>query len=45
MATKQRQKMTTKRKSKRERGIKVVVYLMILAMVLSSLTAGLAYLL
>ncbi|MFD1360641.1 stressosome-associated protein Prli42 [Lentibacillus salinarum] len=34
--------MATGKKSKRERRIKVVVYIMILAMVLSSLTMGLS---
>ncbi|AIF45439.1 stressosome-associated protein Prli42 [Virgibacillus sp. SK37] len=34
--------MAAKRKSKRERRAKVIIYIMIIAMVLSSLTAGLS---
>lgn len=42
MTTNQKQKQVTKKLSKRERRLRVVIYIMIIAMVLSSLTAGLA---
>ncbi|UJL44787.1 stressosome-associated protein Prli42 [Virgibacillus sp. NKC19-16] len=42
MATKQRNQQTKRKPSKRERRAKVLIYIMILAMLLSSLTAGLA---
>ncbi|MEC5422315.1 stressosome-associated protein Prli42 [Virgibacillus sp. C22-A2] len=44
MAAKQKQYSAPRKSSKRERRIKVIIYIMILAMVLSSLTAGLAFL-
>lgn len=44
MSTKQ-QKSYTKKPSKRERRMKVIVYLMILAMVLSTVTMGLSIIL
>ncbi|HLR41157.1 MAG TPA: stressosome-associated protein Prli42 [Virgibacillus sp.] len=45
MASKQNRKTAPKRKSKRERRLRLVIYLMIIAMVLSSLTAGLSFIL
>ncbi|WP_407268296.1 stressosome-associated protein Prli42 [Radiobacillus sp. PE A8.2] len=41
MATKAKQQ-TTRKPSKRERRMKVIIYIMIIAMVLSSITYGLA---
>ncbi|MBP1969685.1 flagellar basal body-associated protein FliL [Virgibacillus natechei] len=38
----QNNKQATRKPSKRERRTKIIIYIMILAMVLSSLTAGLA---
>ncbi|WP_461180602.1 stressosome-associated protein Prli42 [Virgibacillus kimchii] len=34
--------MATRKKSKRERRTRIIIYIMIIAMILSSLTAGLA---
>lgn len=39
------QKSYTRKPSKRERRMKIIVYIMIIAMVLSTVTMGLAYLL
>lgn len=44
MSKKQSNKTGTKKLSKRERRNKIIVYIMIIAMLLSSITAGLAYL-
>ncbi|MUK87192.1 DUF4044 domain-containing protein [Ornithinibacillus sp. L9] len=41
MATKQTNKPMPRKKSKRERNVKIIVWIMIIAMLLSSLTAGL----
>ncbi|MFD2045942.1 stressosome-associated protein Prli42 [Ornithinibacillus salinisoli] len=41
MATNQSSKPMPRKKSKRERRVKFIVYIMIIAMLLSSLTAGL----
>ncbi|WP_245835731.1 stressosome-associated protein Prli42 [Virgibacillus ndiopensis] len=41
MAAKQIKQQAPRKRSKRERRLKIVIYIMILAMVLSSLTTGL----
>ncbi|HEX6594390.1 MAG TPA: stressosome-associated protein Prli42 [Bacillota bacterium] len=43
MSTKQTKKSVPRKKSKRERRVKLMVYVMIIAMVLSSITTGLVY--
>jgi hypothetical protein len=45
MASNHQIKSIPKRKSKREKRMKIMVYLMIAAMLLSSLTAGLSFIL
>lgn len=42
MSAKQQRKPLQKKKSKRDRRIKIIIYIMIIAMVLSTLTMGLA---
>ncbi|MFD1039202.1 stressosome-associated protein Prli42 [Virgibacillus byunsanensis] len=42
MVAKQAYKSAKPRKSKRERRVKVVIYIMVIAMVLSAITTGLA---
>ncbi len=41
MANKQTRHVTTRRPSKRQRRMKVIIYIMVIAMVLSLFTAGL----
>lgn len=43
LATKQKHNPAPKKKSKRERRMKLAVYIMIFAMVLSTITMGLTY--
>lgn len=43
MANKQPIVSKTKRKSKRERRMKIVIYMMVIAMILSLFTAGLSF--
>ncbi|WP_245976771.1 stressosome-associated protein Prli42 [Oceanobacillus arenosus] len=43
MATKQNTQQLPRKKSKREKRQKLVVYIMIIAMLISTITAGLAY--